>query len=280
MLRQDPTPVRLQPNVMIPMRDGVRLATDLYLPTTGAGPWPVILVRTPYNKASLRQAEQLGKMAAPKVQYYVMGRNEWRSASAWPVPGSRFTNSYLSSDGRANSRFGTGRLVMAAPKAEPPDQYDYDPATPVPSKGGALCCTGTADAPPGAFDQSDVEMRHDVLVYSTPPLERGVEVTGPIEAKLHVPRASDPGGNLQQLLPAVRSESQHRWRQFARHDDGGGADRGLPFGQVPLAPGAAGGALRRSAPSRSGPSVWQRGRNGICISHSGRELVQPGGSRR
>jgi hypothetical protein len=35
---------------LIAMRDGVRLATDVYLPE-GAGPWPVILARTPYNKA-------------------------------------------------------------------------------------------------------------------------------------------------------------------------------------------------------------------------------------
>lgn len=35
--------------VMIPMRDGVRLATDLHMPT-GAGPWPVILERIPYGK--------------------------------------------------------------------------------------------------------------------------------------------------------------------------------------------------------------------------------------
>ncbi len=35
---------------MIPMRDGVRLSTDVYLPT-GIGPWPAILLRTPYNKS-------------------------------------------------------------------------------------------------------------------------------------------------------------------------------------------------------------------------------------
>ena len=37
--------------VMAPMRDGVRLATDLYLPKT-KGPFPAILVRTPYGKGS------------------------------------------------------------------------------------------------------------------------------------------------------------------------------------------------------------------------------------
>ena len=35
--------------VMVEMRDGVPLATDVYLPE-GSGPWPVILRRTPYNK--------------------------------------------------------------------------------------------------------------------------------------------------------------------------------------------------------------------------------------
>ena len=35
--------------VMVPMRDGVRLATNIYLPA-GEGPWPVVLTRTPYNK--------------------------------------------------------------------------------------------------------------------------------------------------------------------------------------------------------------------------------------
>ncbi len=36
---------------MVPMPDGVRLATTVYLPN-GEGPWPAILIRTPYNRAS------------------------------------------------------------------------------------------------------------------------------------------------------------------------------------------------------------------------------------
>ena len=35
---------------MVPMRDGTRLATDVYLPADAADPLPVILVRTPYSK--------------------------------------------------------------------------------------------------------------------------------------------------------------------------------------------------------------------------------------
>ena len=36
--------------VMVPMSDGLRLATDIYFPKKGKGPWPVILKRTPYGR--------------------------------------------------------------------------------------------------------------------------------------------------------------------------------------------------------------------------------------
>jgi len=35
--------------VMMPMRDGVRLATDIYRPKSATGPVPIVFVRTPYN---------------------------------------------------------------------------------------------------------------------------------------------------------------------------------------------------------------------------------------
>ena len=43
---------------MIPMRDSVHLAADIYFPSSTKGPWPVILVRTPYNR-DLKDAEEL-----------------------------------------------------------------------------------------------------------------------------------------------------------------------------------------------------------------------------
>src|SRR5690242_4240064 len=44
------TTVDVRRDVMVPMRDGVRLATDIYLPE-GDGPFPVLLARTPYSKS-------------------------------------------------------------------------------------------------------------------------------------------------------------------------------------------------------------------------------------
>jgi len=50
--------VRLIKSQMIPMRDGVRLSTDLYFPQKAGEKLPVILIRTPYNKKSYRDREK------------------------------------------------------------------------------------------------------------------------------------------------------------------------------------------------------------------------------
>jgi putative CocE/NonD family hydrolase len=123
---------------------------------------------------------------SPKLQYYLMGAGEWRSADAWPLPGTEFTKFYLHSDGRANGRSGDGTLGTEPPGDERADRFTYNPANPVPTVGGPICCIGGDDAPAGAMNQSEVEIRNDVLVYTGAPLEQGVEVTGPLEAILYV----------------------------------------------------------------------------------------------
>ncbi|MDE0061789.1 MAG: CocE/NonD family hydrolase [Gammaproteobacteria bacterium] len=125
-----------------------------------------------------------GVVDGPKVRYYTMGRNEWRSAEVWPLPEVEYTNYYLRSGGNANSRYGDGRLSTEPPGDEPVDSFVYDPANPVPSTGGPRGTDWGTKA--GAVDQGRVEVRGDVLVYSTPPLETGIELTGPITAVLYV----------------------------------------------------------------------------------------------
>jgi len=122
----------------------------------------------------------------PRFQLYVIGRNQWRGESEWPLARTQWTRYYLRGGGRANGRLGDGALSLTLPGTEPPDRFTYDPATPVPSLGGPDWGASNQDLLPGAMDQSGLEMRHDVLVYTTAPLERGVEVTGPIRLKLYV----------------------------------------------------------------------------------------------
>ncbi|HET7036394.1 MAG TPA: CocE/NonD family hydrolase [Thermomicrobiaceae bacterium] len=56
--------VSLARSIMVPMRDGVRLATDIYRPADGVeplpGPFPTLLIRTPYNKGSAETIRRKG----------------------------------------------------------------------------------------------------------------------------------------------------------------------------------------------------------------------------
>jgi len=74
-----------------------------------------------------------------------------------------------SSRGRVESPTARDNSVSTAPSAQPPDTYTYDPAFPVPSLGGHSCCGATGPARRDRYDQSPVEQRSDVLVYSTTP---------------------------------------------------------------------------------------------------------------
>ncbi|MGH2457310.1 MAG: CocE/NonD family hydrolase [Chloroflexota bacterium] len=115
------------------------------------------------------------------LRIFVMGENVWRDEAEWPLARTRFTPYYLRGQGRANSRFGDGELSRTPPGDEPPDRFTDDPDNPVPTQGGQSMFIDNT----GPRDRRAIERRDDVLVYSTPPLEREVEVTGPIEVTLY-----------------------------------------------------------------------------------------------
>jgi len=122
--------------------------------------------------------------AAP-VRIFVMGENVWRDEQDFPLARARSTRYYLRSAKGANSVAGDGRLATDPPRKERPDRFEYDPANPVRTLGGRLCC-GSVKPPyhPGPFDQRPNESRTDVLVYSTGPLAKDIEVTGFITAEV------------------------------------------------------------------------------------------------
>jgi uncharacterized protein len=120
-----------------------------------------------------------GIMKEPKVRIFIMGANVWRDENEWPIARTHYTNYYFHSGGRANSLNGDGSLGTAVPGEEKPDTYTYDPNNPVPSKGLVIVTDQRV------FDQSDVEARNDVLIYTTPVLDKDIEVTGPIDIKLY-----------------------------------------------------------------------------------------------
>jgi uncharacterized protein len=120
----------------------------------------------------------------PPVRIFVMGINQWRDEMDWPLPDTRYTPYYLHSGGQANTLHGNGELSPEPPTSEPPDTFVYDPRNPVPAIGGANLTPFASSI--GPRDQQSVELRDDVLVFSTPVLTKAVEVTGPITAHLYV----------------------------------------------------------------------------------------------
>jgi len=135
----------------------------------------------------------------------------WRNEKEWPLARTEYTPFYLQSDG----------LSPEKPEgADSSTTYRFDPSNPVPSLGGsvsALCdllpspagVTDPAFTPrggrietllkPGGYNQVEgpqywgctppylpLGSRPDVLVFETDPLERDMEVTGPIEVFLWV----------------------------------------------------------------------------------------------
>lgn len=132
-----------------------------------------------------------GIAGEPAVRLFVMvppdtgtvGSGFWVTGEEYPLPGTQFTTFNLRGGGNANTRPGDGVLDASQPPAGPADQFVYDPRDPVPTTGGNMCCINNLLAS-GAFDQADVEMRSDVLVYASAPLADDLTVIGPVTAKL------------------------------------------------------------------------------------------------
>ena len=159
----------------------------------------------------------------PRVRYYTMGSNEWQTAEAWPPKAAEMTTFYLDSGGQANSLFGDGTLSTDEPAdKDQPDAFTYDPMNPVPSYGGNVCCTGGA-IQGGSFDQQEMEARNDILVYTTEPLEEGVEVSGFIETALYVSsdaKDTDFTVKLLDVYPDGRAYNLDETIQRVRYREG------------------------------------------------------------
>jgi putative CocE/NonD family hydrolase len=126
-----------------------------------------------------------GIEAEKPVKIFVMGKNIWREEQDWPLARARNTKYYLHSSGKAQSLTGDGTLSTSGPESEAADKFLYNPAEPVPTRGGGLCCDNEHLAS-GAIDQRSVEARSDVLVFVTPAFREDFEVTGPVSAELYV----------------------------------------------------------------------------------------------
>ena len=159
----------------------------------------------------------------PRVQYYTMGINKWQQSETWPPKGVTYQTYFLGSKGNAQTMYGNGTLSLSKnSQPEGKDSFVYDPMNPVKSYGGGVCCTGNA-VQGGSFDQRIMETRADILVYTSQPLEEGIEVSGFIEAHLYVSsdvKDTDFTVKIIDVHPDGRAYNLDETIQRARYRDG------------------------------------------------------------
>jgi putative CocE/NonD family hydrolase len=133
----------------------------------------------------------------PRIRHFVLGENKWRSADLFP-PDANYAL-FLHSAGKANSRKGDGVLLPARPSDDQPcDVFVHDPEVPVLAPGGTA-------ALPGQFDQANLELGNNVLVYTTAPLVRPLRVFGTPRVVIHC-RTSRTHSDLTAKLVRVRPD--------------------------------------------------------------------------
>ena len=159
----------------------------------------------------------------PRVQYYTMGINKWQQSETWPPRGVEYKTYFLGSEGNAKTMYGNGTLsLIENSNPEIKDSFVYDPMNPVKSYGGGVCCTGNA-VQGGSFDQRIMETRADILVYTSQPLEEGIEVSGFIEADLYVSsdvKDTDFTIKIIDVYPDGRAYNLDETIQRARYREG------------------------------------------------------------
>ncbi len=145
--------------------------------------------------------QKTDKFNYPRAKLYVTGRNQWREFDAYPVPGTKTSRLYLSSQGRANSLFGNGRLTGSPAGKESQDRFDYDPKNPVPL---------SFSVPGGiyAVDRRSLERRDDILVYTGEALNTAVEIIGRVGVELYASsdaRDTDFTASILDIYPDGRA---------------------------------------------------------------------------
>jgi len=112
----------------------------------------------------------------PRVRYFVVGRNEWRTAPDWPPPGAVETSFYLQAE---------RRLTAVRAVREAADSFVSDPANPVPvePRGGEPMPRSSMFRP---VNRRVIEERKDVIVYTADPRSKELVVAGNPRAELWV----------------------------------------------------------------------------------------------
>ena len=115
-----------------------------------------------------------------KINFFVMGKNEWKQADEWPLKNTTYTKYYFNKklNGEIKSLY-SGTLSDKKEIENSQLSFTNNLNNPVPSLGG-----NTLSIPNGVFEHSSVDKQ--CITFSTNPLENELEVTGPVSAEIYV----------------------------------------------------------------------------------------------
>ena len=137
-----------------------------------------------------------------RVKIYITGLDQWFNFDTFPPPEVSHHSLFLSSDGDARSFPGDGSLDWQEPLTPGTDSYVYDPSYPT-----------RAPLEFSEFnDRRELEVRSDVLVYTSAPLSEPVAILGDINAVLYASSDcldTDWFVQISEVFPDGRSISFH-----------------------------------------------------------------------
>jgi len=143
----------------------------------------------------------------PDVKLFVMGENKWKEFDQWPPEDIKYQKLYLSSTNGANTSNGDGKLSLNFSDISASDTFIFDPMNPVPTYGGANFHFFLHTI--GVKDQSEIEERDDVLVYTTEVLTDTLYIIGPLELALFA-SSEGPDTDFTAKLVEVRENGYVR----------------------------------------------------------------------
>lgn len=153
------------------------------------------------------------------------GSNFVVEAPDYPLANTEYRSFYLNSEGDANNRTGSGGLSLFGESRSADishseaidtasfaaDLFSYDPLNPVPTMGGNICCGTDFTGGPksGAVEQAEVEIRDDVLVYTSAPLTEPLVVIGPVSVELFAKSSAKNTDFMAKLVDVRPDGSTH-----------------------------------------------------------------------
>lgn len=137
------------------------------------------------------------KLDDDQIRYYVLFQDEWKESPVWPPKNTQFKNYYLFED----------RLIASVPDSDQSGSktFEFNPENPVPTTGGANFNFFLDEI--GIQNQDEIELRDDVLIFTSVPLQNDQIFAGSHSVSLFV-STTGKGTDFTAKLTKVDADSR------------------------------------------------------------------------